>query len=73
MDLEMKEKILDEIAALMDEREGEDLKKHPKLMAAKVEVEEPEVEEMPAEEKPKEEEISPEMIQALMDHFKDLK
>lgn len=33
-DLEMKKKVAQEIIALMDEKEGERLKKHPKLAAA---------------------------------------
>lgn len=41
-DLEMKQNVLKEIMSLMDEREGESLKKHPKLIAAKIEVAKPE-------------------------------
>ena len=77
-DLETKESVLQEIIDLMDEREGNDLKKHPKLMAASLEVEEPEA---PSEEDESsdalaakdEEEITPEQIQKLLEHFKDLK
>ena len=79
-DLELEQNVLQEIMDLMDQREGESLKKHPKLAVAKIEVEKPEPEEMEAEElsseAPKvegEEEISPEMIQKLLEHFKDLK
>jgi hypothetical protein len=37
-DLETKQKVLDEIMALMDDMDGEKLKKHPKIMAAKIEI-----------------------------------
>ena len=40
-DMEIKKKVLDEIMELMDEKEGEKLKMHPKLMAAKIEVVKP--------------------------------
>lgn len=67
---------------LMDEKEGENLKSHPKLMAAKIEVEKPaeemmeESEEVAAPEMAApsdDEEISPEMLQKLLEHFQDLK
>ena len=79
-DLETKESVLQEIIDLMDAREGEDLKKHPKLLAASVEVEKPEVVAEEPEvssdvlaQKDDEEEISPEQIRKLLEHFKDLK
>ncbi len=40
-DIETKKKVLEEIMSLMDEKEGEKLKSHPKFMAAKIEVEKP--------------------------------
>lgn len=40
-DMEIKKKVLDEIMELMDEKEGDKLKMHPKLMAAKIEVVKP--------------------------------
>ncbi len=40
-DLETKQKVLEEIMSLMDDKEGEKLKSHPKLMAAKVEIGKP--------------------------------
>lgn len=48
----IKSKVLDEIIALMDEEEGNKLKKHPKLMAAKISVEKDAPKEMMAEEMP---------------------
>lgn len=41
MDIETKKKVLEEIMSLMDEKEGEKLKSHPKFMAAKIEVAKP--------------------------------
>lgn len=79
-DLDLKQNVLQEIMDLMDEREANDLKAHPKLMAAKVEVEKPaedeleaELESAPAEEQPSEDEVTPEMLQKLLEHFQDLK
>jgi hypothetical protein len=76
-DLEMKKKVAQEIMALMDEKDGEMLKKHPKLMTASVEVEKDPVKsfgEDEASESPEmeakeggEEEISPEMIKKLLE------
>lgn len=78
----MKQKVLQEIMDMMDEKDGEQLKAHPKFMAAKIEVAKPKVlavgdesteEEGPGEEvemteKPEsEEEISPEMIEKLIE------
>lgn len=78
-DLETKKKVLDEIIELMDEKEGENLKKKsPKFMAAKVEIQKP-AEEKPAElmsgeesEEGEKEEMTPEMIQKLLEMYKDL-
>lgn len=77
-DLALKQNVLQEIMDLMDEKEGENLKSHPKLMAAKIEVEKPEGEEMLEESSeapavPSEDEISPEMLEKLIEHFKGLK
>lgn len=80
-DLEMKQNILKEIMDLMDQKEGEKLKSHPKFMAAKVEVEKPAVEEAePKEESVEvgeksmsESEVSPEQLQMLLEQLKDLK
>lgn len=74
----MKQKVIKEIMDLMDQGEGEDLKKKsPKFMAAAAEVEPEPMEEMGESEEseemmPKmgeesEEELSPEMIQKLME------
>lgn len=43
-DMEIKKKVLSEIMDLMDEKDGEMLKMHPKVMAAKIEVAKPESE-----------------------------
>ena len=37
-DLDVKKKVLDEIMGLMDEKDGDRLKNHPKVLAAKIEV-----------------------------------
>jgi len=79
-DLEMKKKVAQEIMDLMDQKDGDRLKNHPKFMAASIEVEKPkemcaECEKSPCEceksqmEEPKEEgeEISPEILQKLME------
>lgn len=76
-DLETKKKVLSEIMELMDEKEGENLKmKSPKFMAAKVEIEKPEeekpIEMMSGEAEEDKEEMSPEMIQKLLEMYKDL-
>ena len=77
-DMDIKKKVLEEIMGLMDEKEGDKLKSHPKFMAAKIEVEKPEaeikeiepgVEVEPSEEV--EEEITPEMIDMLLKKYKD--
>lgn len=87
-DLEVKKNVLKEIMDLMDAREGDSLKKHPKLVAAKIEVEKPEDDEMEmpeteedsdmmpemdsAEEK-SEDDISPEDLERLMELHRSLK
>ena len=81
-DLETKQNVLKEIMALMDEREGDKLKSHPKLMAAKIEVEKPKGaegileklknESPEAPEAEAESEVTPEQLQKLLDHFKGL-
>lgn len=74
-DQDLKSKVLEEIMALMDQNDGERLKSHPKLMAAKLEVENPEPGVDPVDgglEKPElEEEITPEMLQKLMEMIKE--
>lgn len=84
-DLQMKQGILKEIMGLMDSREGDRLKGHPKFVKASIDVVKPdalEKDEDPAEEalespdmekKEGDEELSPEMIQMLLDKFKGLK
>ena len=86
-DLGTKQKVLKEIMDLMDSRDGDKLKSHPKLIAAKVEVAKPEdgikkmlegssdeeASETPAiEAKEGDSEISPEMLDKLLAHFKGL-
>lgn len=69
----MKKRVAEEIMALMDEKEGERLKKHPKFMKAEIEVEKPDAETsegLDMEEKPMvegEEELSPDMIKKLLE------
>lgn len=75
IDNELKDSALQELIDLMDEREGMELKKHPKLMAASVEVEKPEMKvegESPEVEESAEGEISAEDLQKLIEHFKGL-
>lgn len=87
-DLETKKKVLSEIMDLMDEKDGEMLKMHPKVLAAKVEVEKPEKEDavsimkskMMGSEEPSEgleieseDEMSPEMIKKMLEMYKDMK
>lgn len=82
-DLDVKKKILDEIMGLMDEKDGDRLKNHPKLIAAKLEIGKPKDEELledpkaeilesPLEEK-KEDELDPESIQKLLEMYKGMK
>lgn len=84
-DLEIKKGILQEIMDMMDAREGDSLKKHPKFVAAKLEVSKPEeeTETIETEEKPEmmetsesemtSDEISPEDLERLMELHKSLK
>lgn len=80
-DLELKKKIMSEIMGLMDEKEGEQLKSHPKLAMAKVEIEKPGMEEeVPSLDdvakdsmEPKDEEIDPEMMAKLLEMYKGMK
>jgi len=84
--MDVKKKVLEEIMGLMDEKEGDKLKSHPKLMAAKVEVVKPEMvmEEGSLEEEkmesPDEESkesdmdgLTPEMIQELLEKYESMK
>jgi hypothetical protein len=69
MDLE--KKVLEGLIEMLEEQEGEKLKKHPKVMAMQMEVEKkpvmPEVEE---ESEDEEMELSPELIQKLLEMSK---
>jgi hypothetical protein len=78
MSLEAKQRILSEMIDLMDQLEGEDLKKHPKFAVSKVEVENPEPGVDPVDgggpveaAAGAEEELSPELIQQLLEMHKD--
>lgn len=75
--MKLESKVLDEIIAMLDEQEGEKLKKHPKLMAMQVEIEKKPKDESMEMEKPEmeeedeaEAELSPEMIQKLLEMVK---
>ena len=78
-EMEIKQKVLKEIMGLMDEKEGEGLKMHPKIMAAKIEVEKPEEKELFEDKedeglvKESEDEIDPESMQKLLDMYKKMK
>jgi hypothetical protein len=83
-DLEMKKSILKEIMDMMDAREGEGLKKHPKLAAkAEVPMSEEEAMSLESEEKPEmmeeakpemaSDEIDPEDLERLMELHRTLK
>lgn len=53
LDLDMKKKVAQEIMDLMDVKDGEKLKKHPKLVAASIEVEKkPGLEALKSEDEP---------------------
>lgn len=71
--MELEKKVIDEIIAMLDEQEGEKLKKHPKVMAMQLEVEKKPELEMEAPkmgeeiESEDEEEISPELLQKLLE------
>lgn len=80
-DLEMKKRVAQEIMDLMDQKEGERLQKHPKLMAAKIEVEKKPAalmvddadpsDELMEKEDGEESELSPEMIQKLLEMMEE--
>ncbi len=85
-DLDMKKKVIQEVIDLMEAKQGDKLKSHPKLMASKIEVAKGEPDEVEmSEEKPEielemggpekdgesEEELSPEMLQKLLEQLKD--
>lgn len=79
-DMDLKKKVLSEIMDLMDAREGDRLKKHPKLMKAEIEVVNEEkkeddemMPEMMDEEKEAEMDIDPEMLQMLIEKMKEMK
>lgn len=75
--MDLKSKVLDEIISLMDEKEGEGLKKKsPKFMAMSVEVKKPSEKELPKElvveneGEEMEEDLDPEMIKKLLEQLK---
>jgi hypothetical protein len=70
--MKLEQKVLEGIIEMLDEQEGEKLKKHPKLMAMEVEVEKKPEMEMPEveEEDDSEMELSPELIQKLLEMSK---
>lgn len=78
--MELEKKVIDEIIAMLDEQEGEKLKKHPKLMAMEVEIEKkpkmdmmenPEMEsEDESDDSESEMEITPEILQKLLEMSK---
>ena len=86
-DFNLKNKVLEEIMGLMDEKEGDILKSHPKLVKAEVEVVKPKSEEVKplgegeelelGEKKPapesEDDEIDDEMLAALMEKLGQLK
>jgi hypothetical protein len=83
-DLDVKKKVLDEIMGLMDEKDGERLKKKsPKFMAAKIEIAKPtpkseesmeeEESEMELGSSPEEGELDPEMMQKLLEMYEEMK
>lgn len=78
-DLELKKKVLQEMMDLMEQKDGESLKGHPKMMALKVEAKpeadsaEPKLgldpEDAAAE---GEEDLSPEMVQKILEMYKQM-
>lgn len=67
-DMDLKKKVLSEIMDLMDAREDDRLKKHPKLMKAEIEV--------VKEEKKEDDEMTPEMMdekEEVMDEMSEEK
>jgi hypothetical protein len=76
MEQELKEKVLSGMMEFMDELEGDKLKSHPRLMAAKMEVKPKESEEMPEisespEMEKSEDEVDPEMLAKLMEMLQE--
>jgi len=75
-DLEMKKKVLQEMMDLMDQKDGESLKGHPKMMALKVEAKpegSPEEESAESSEvEDSEDELSPEMVQKILEMYKQM-
>lgn len=76
--MDLKTKVLDEIIGMMDDKEGEMLKKKsPKFMAMSVEIKKPKAEEMKEDmgeskdEEGSELELSPEMIQKLLEKLQE--
>ena len=75
-DMDMKKKVLQEMMDLMDQKDGDKLKCHPKMMALKVEAKPPEAspaEESPESEEPSEDDLSPEMVQKILEMYKQMK
>lgn len=85
-DLEMKQKVAKEIMDLMDQMEGDRLKKHPKVMGASIEIEKkepmmasdpeeiaesPEAKAVEDSEDGEEMELSPEMIEKILAMMKE--
>jgi hypothetical protein len=70
--MELEKKVLEGLIQMLDEQEGEKLKKHPKLMAMEVEIEKkPKMEEPEMEsEDDSEMELTPELIQKLLEMSK---
>ena len=82
--MDLKSKVLDEIISLMDEKEGEGLKKKsPKFMAMSIEMKKPDEKDIPKEmmaekmnpsmeesEGEDGEELSPDLIQKLLEKLK---
>jgi hypothetical protein len=73
--MELEKKVLEGLIQMLDEQEGEKLKKHPKLMAMEVEIEKkPKMEEMEEPEMESEDdsemELTPELIQKLLEMSK---
>jgi hypothetical protein len=73
--MELEKKVLEGLIEMLDEQEGEKLKKHPKLMAMEIEMskkpEMPEMEESKDESEDESEmELTPELIQKLLEMSK---
>lgn len=71
--MDIEKKVIEDIIAMLDEQEGEKLKKHPKLMAMEVEVKKepmmgkPEMPEESEDESESELELSPEILKKLLE------